>query len=473
MVTMKNGSLLYERLTALASKIHEGEVSPWDLVNALLERIEETEDKIKAYVTVTGEEARRAAGKAEKEIQRGQYRGLLHGIPVSLKDLIDTKGVKTTYGSRIFRENFPNEDATVVKKLKEAGAIILGKTNTHEFALGAITPPTRNPWSLDRIPGGSSGGSAAAIAAGSALTTLGTDTGGSIRIPSSYCGVVGLKPTYGLVSRASVFPVSWSLDHVGPITRYVEDTAVMLQFIAGYDEKDPATRKRKIPDYVAELQDSVDGLRAGVPRNYFFEHVDHEVLSAVRQAIKVLERSGMSILELTVPAIDGIMGAYTALEPAEAAANHRRIYAEHAHEYMYETKLSIEAGFFVSATQYIDILRARPKWTAQVLEAMKDVDVMLTPSQPIVAPKTGVECWSEVFMEGYKEEYERAVVRFTAPFNLTGLPALSICCGFNSDNLPIGLQIIGKPFQESTVLRVGHYYEQATGRHRWLAQVPL
>jgi len=467
---MKKSNLLYERLTTLASKIHEGEVSPRDLVNALLERIKETEDKVKAYVTLTGEAARRTAEKAEKEIQRGQYRGLLHGIPVSIKDLMDTRGVKTTYGSRIFSENIPSEDATVVKKLKEAGAIMLGKTNTHEFALGGITPPTRNPWGLERIPGGSSGGSAAAIAAGSALTTLGSDTGGSIRIPASYCGVVGLKPTYGLVSRAGVFPESWSLDHVGPITRYVEDCAVMLQFIVGYDEKDPATRRRKIPDYVAQIQKSVDGLRAGIPRNHFFEHVDHKVLSAVRQAIKVLERLGMSIHELTVPAIDGIMGAYTALDSAEVAANHRRIYAEHAHEYMYESKVYIEAGFFISATQYIDSLRARPKLTAQVLEAMKDVDVMLTPSQPIVAPKIGEK---EAFIDGYKEDLMLTMVRFLAPFNLTGLPALSICCGFNSDNLPIGLQIIGKPFQEPTVLRAGHYYEQATEWHKRLAKVPL
>lgn len=467
---MKKSNLLYERLTTLASKIREGEVSPRGLVNVLLERINETEDRIKAYVTVTGEEARRTAEKAEKEVQRGQYRGLLHGIPVSIKDLMDTRGVKTTYGSRIFSENIPSEDATVVKKLKEAGAIMLGKTNTHEFALGGITPPTRNPWGLDRIPGGSSGGSAAAIAAGSALTTLGSDTGGSIRIPASYCGVVGLKPTYGLVSRAGVFPESWSLDHVGPITRYVEDCAVMLQFTAGYDEKDPATRKRKVPDYVVELQKSVDGLRAGVPRNHFFEHVDHEVLSAVRQAIKVLERLGVSIHELTVPAIDGIMGAYTALDSAEVAANHRRIYAGHAHEYMYESKVYIEAGFFVSATQYIDALRARPKLTAQFLEAMKDVDVMLTPSQPIVAPKIGEK---EAFIDGYKEDLMLTMVRFLAPFNLTGLPALSICCGFNSDNLPIGLQVVGKPFQESTVLRVGHHYEQATEWHKRLPRVPL
>lgn len=467
---MKNSNLVYERLTTLASKIREGEVSPLDLVNTLLERINETEDKIKAYVTVTGEEARRAAEKAEKGIRRGQYRGLLHGIPVSVKDLIDTKGVKTTYGSRIFRENIPNENATVVKKLKEAGAIILGKTNTHEFALGGITPPTRNPWRLNRIPGGSSGGSAAAIAAGSALTTLGSDTGGSIRIPASYCGVIGLKPTYGLVSRAGVFPESWSLDHLGPITRYVEDCAVTLQFIAGYDEKDPATRKRKISDYVTELQNSIDGLRAGVPRNHFFEHVDREVLSAVRQATKVLERLGMSIHELTVPAIAEIMGAYTALDAAEVAANHRRIYPEHAHEYMYESKVLIESGFFVSATQYIDALRARPNLTAQVLESMKDVDVMLTPSQPIVAPKIGEK---EAFIDGYKEDLLLSMVRFLAPFNLTGLPALSICCGFNSDNLPIGLQIIGKPFQESTVLRVAHYYEKATEWHKRLPQVPL
>lgn len=464
---MKNDNLLYERLTTIAHKICTEQVSPRELVETLLQRIDETEDKIKAYITVMADQARKAAEKAEKEIHKGNYRSPLHGIPISIKDLIDTIGVRTTYGSRIFRENVPGEDATVVKKLKEAGAIIFGKTNTSEFALHAVTPPTANPWSLDRIVGGSSGGSAAAVAAGSALAALGSDTGGSVRIPASCCGVVGLKPTYGLVSRKGVFPTCWSLDHVGLITRYVEDCALLLNFIARYDEKDPLTNREKNHDYVVELQKPVDGLRVGIPKNHFFSHLDHEVSTKVRDAIKVLEGLGVSIHEFIIPGINEIIGAYTALSSAEEAAVHKRIYAEHAHEYMYESKIRIEADFFVSATQYIDALRIRPKLTTRLLEAIENFDIVLTPSLPTVAPRIGE---NEVFIDGYREALGQSMIRLVKPFNLTGFPALSICCGFSSDDLPIGLQIIGKPFQESVVLRLAHHYERAT---KWFERRPV
>jgi aspartyl-tRNA(Asn)/glutamyl-tRNA(Gln) amidotransferase subunit A len=460
-------NLLYERLTSLAAKIRSGEVTPRELVDLLLKRIEETEEHVKAYVTVNAEQARKAANTAEKEVREGKYRGLLHGIPISVKDLIDTKGVKTTYGSSIFRDNIPDKDAAVVKRLKEAGAVILGKTNTPEFAIHAITPPTRNPWSLDRIPGGSSGGSAAAIATGSALATLGSDTGGSIRNPASFCGIVGLLPTYGTVSCTGVFPESWSLDNVGPITRYVEDSAVMMQHIAQYNERENAKRRGKHLNYISEIKKPVENLRAGIPVNYFFENINKEVLSAVKQAIKVVERLGVNIREVNFPAVDEIIAAYTSITLAEEAAIHKRMYYQYAQEYTYESKVRLEASFFISATEYIDALRIRPKLIAQVLEKMRDVDVVLMPTQPIVAPKVGE---TKVMINGHSEDYSLSMIRLLKPFNLLGFPALSICCGFNSQNLPIGLQIIGKPFQDPLVLRIGHHYEQATPWYKQLTK---
>lgn len=450
--------------------MREGEVSSLELLELVLERIEKTDDDVKAYVALREEKARKEARAADEEIRKGVDRGPLHGLPVSIKDLIDTEGLRTTYGSPIFKDHVPKEDAAVVVRLKEAGAVIVGKTNTHEFALGGITPPTRNPYDLSRIPGGSSGGSAAAIAAGSALLTLGSDTGGSIRIPASYCGVVGLKPTYGRVSRVGVFPESWSLDHVGPITRHVEDCALLLQAIAGYDPDDQATVEGELPDYTRGLDGDVEGLKVGVPTNHFFDDLDREVHAAVSAAIKHLEVLGMRTEEVSFPAVNEILGAYTALDLAEVAANHRRIYPEHSHEYLPDTKAFIEAGYLLSATTYIDALRARPRLLGQVLDATRGVDVLAVPSQPIVAPKVGD---TVAVIDGHREDLLLAMVRLMAPFNLTGLPALSVCCGYNSRGLPIGLQIVGKPFDEATVLRVGHAYQISTPWRERLYKPPI
>jgi aspartyl-tRNA(Asn)/glutamyl-tRNA(Gln) amidotransferase subunit A len=459
---MSSDTVLGRPIRETAARLRTGEVSPGELLELVVERIERTDGAVMAYTTVRGDDARRDAEEAERELRGGRDRGPLHGLPVSIKDLIETKGVRTTYGSAIFKDHVPADDATVVRRLKNAGAVIVGKTNTHEFALGGVTPPTRNPFDLDRIPGGSSGGSAAAIAAGSALLTLGSDTGGSIRIPASLCGTVGLKPSYGLVSRVGVFPEAWSLDHVGPITRYVEDAAAVLSVIAGYDGADHTTADHRVPDYVAELDRGAGGLRVGVPTNYFYDRTDHEVESAVRDAIEHIQALGLAVKDVTFPCIDEILGAYTAIDTAEVAANHRRIYQDHAHDYQPESKLYIEAGLFVRASTYIDAQRSRAGLLRSVLESLQGVDVLAVPTQPMRVPHIGD---TVATINGEEEDLLLAMIRLLAPFNLTGLPAISVCCGYDSDGMPIGLQIIGKPYQDEKVLRVAHTYQTTT---QWL-----
>jgi aspartyl-tRNA(Asn)/glutamyl-tRNA(Gln) amidotransferase subunit A len=456
---MTEEQLQFAPVRALGAQLRNGEITAPELLERVLRAIEATDGEVCAYTVVCAEGARREAEQAQSELGAGRDRGPLHGLPVSIKDLIDTKGVPTTYGSPIFERHIPGADATVVTRLREAGAVIVGKTNTHEFALGGITPPTRNPHDLGRIPGGSSGGSAAAIAAGSALLTVGSDTGGSIRIPASYCGVVGLKPSYGLISRAGVFPESWSLDHLGPITRYVEDAAVLLGPLAGRDPADHTTVRGEAPDYAAGLSEGVEGLHVGVPSNHFFDGLDAEVNTSVRAAIEQLVNLGMIVREVAFPKVDELLGAHTAIDLAEIAANHRRIHAEHAARYLPETRQLIEAGFFVPVCTYIDALRARPRLLNEVLEAMDGVDVLATPSQPIVAPEVGE---TAATINDEEEDLLLAMVRLLAPFNLLGLPALSLCCGYDSQRLPIGLQLVGKPYDERTVLRVAYSFEVST-----------
>ena len=447
----------------IAASLRRGELTATDLLEQLLARIDATEPDVKAYVTLCADVARGEAEQAQRELEAGRDKGVLHGLPVSIKDLIETSGLRTTYGSPIYHDHVPQRDATVVRKLREAGAIVVGKTNTHEFALGGITPPTRNPFGLERIPGGSSGGSAAAIAAGSALLSLGSDTGGSIRIPASYCGVVGHKPTYGLVSRIGVFPESWSLDHVGPITRHVDDAAVLLNAIAGFDPDDPNSANRDRPDYLAGIDDGVAGLTIGVPANHFYDDLNGDVETAMRAAVEHLERCGATIREIMVPAVDEMLAAHAAIDLAEIAANHRRIYGEHHERYLEETKPFIEAGLFVRASTYIDAMRVRPRLLNGALESMAGVDVIVVPSQPAVSPLVGEQVVA--IGDGRDEDVLSAMVRFLAMFNLTGQPAVSVCCGYDADGLPIGLQVVGRPFDDGMVLRVAQAYQTST---RWL-----
>jgi aspartyl-tRNA(Asn)/glutamyl-tRNA(Gln) amidotransferase subunit A len=449
-------------LLEIADKIRSHETSPPEIVRLLLEQIRRTDDKLKAYVTVCDESAVKLADAAELQLRAGHDLGPLHGLPVSIKDLYETEGIRTTCGSKLMQDYVPKTDSTVVKRLKINGAIVLGKTNTHEFALGGITPPTRNPWNLSRVPGGSSGGSAAAIAACSAIASTGSDTGGSIRIPASFCGVVGLKPTYGRVSRAGIFPESWSLDHAGPITRRVQDTALLLRLIAGRDELDPTSSELPVPDYVEQLSQGVRGLRIGVPSNYFFDQCHEEVNVAVRSAIDLLRCLGCSTSEFEFPHIPEIMAAYTTLDSCEASAYHEREIEQRADDFQPDVRLLIENGLFIPATYYIQAQRVRAMVFTETMKLFNQFDIMITPAEPMVATKVGQQT---VKFGDVEESIDSALSRYLGPFNLTGLPALSIPCGYSSDGLPIGMQIVGRAYDETTVLRVGYSYERATDWH--------
>jgi aspartyl-tRNA(Asn)/glutamyl-tRNA(Gln) amidotransferase subunit A len=454
-------------LREIAKKIRSGETSPSEIVRLLLEQIRRTDDKLQAYITVCEESSLKLAEAAELQLKAGHDLGVLHGIPVSIKDLYETEGIRTTCGSRLMQDYVPKKDSTVVARLKSKGAIVLGKLNTHEFALGAMSPPTKNPWDLGRIPGGSSGGSAAALAMGSAIATTGSDTGGSIRIPASFCGVVGLKPTYGRVSRAGIFPESWSLDHAGPLTKRLEDAALLLRIMAGRDELDPTSSDLPVPDYVQELETNIAGLRIGVPTNHFFEHCDCEVAKAVNAAVEVLEGLGCTKVEFEFPSISEIMAAYTTIDLCEASAYHEREIEQRPADFQPDVRLLLEQGLLIPASYYIQAQRVRAMLFAKVMSLFDHLDVIVTPSVPIVSPQVSQTI---VRIDDYEESVDSAAVRYLAPFNLTGLPALSIPCGFSSKGLPIGMQIAGRAYDESTILRLGHEYENATEWHMRLPE---
>ena len=465
---MKLNELRSFTLLEISRLIKSRQTSPSEIVHLLLEQIHRTEGKVKAYVTVCEESALKLAEAAELQINTGHDVGPLHGIPVSFKDIYETEGIRTTCGSKIRADYVPKLDCTVVKRLKAAGAIVLGKTNTHEFALGAITPPTRNPWDLERIPGGSSGGSAAALAASSALASTGSDTGGSIRIPSSFCGVVGLKPTYCRVSRAGIFPQSWSLDTVGPITSHVEDAALLLSIMAGYDQLDPTSSTFPVPDYVGALKDGVSGLKIGVPRNFFFDHCHEDVIEAVREGIDVLKGLGCAVVEFELPHIPEIRAAQATLELVEPCAYHIRSLMERPGDFQAFSRLMLEQALFIPAVYYVQALRVREMAYSDVVNAFRHFDAIVTPTEPMTAPKVDEQY---VKFGDIEEDINISTGRYVAPFNLTGLPAISIPCGFAANGLPIGMQIVGSAYDEPTILRVANAYEQATKWHNQHPQI--
>ncbi len=450
-------------LAEAGAQIAAGQLSPVELVDSVLARIEAVEPRLGAFATVTAEQAREQAAQAAQEIADGHYRGPLHGLPVGLKDLFDTAGVTTTCSSRVRADHVPTTDAAVVSRLAAAGAVMVGKTHTHEFAFGTITPTTRNPWDTDRIPGGSSGGTAAAVAAGECLAGMGSDTGGSIRIPAALCGVVGLKPTYGRVSRRGVASLSWSLDHVGPLARTVGDAALVLGAIAGYDRADPATVDVAVPDASAALEDGVAGLTLGVPTNYFFDDVQPAVAEHVRAAITVLERLGAGLREVRVPLAGTYMAAEFGMVLPEASAYHQRMLRAKGDQYEPDVRAFLEAGELILATDYLKALRVRTLiqqgWRDLFEEHGLDAIVVPTVAATAAAVGQAEFTWPDDRLENVTVTY----VRLSAPGNLTGLPALSVPCGLDGDGLPVGLQVIGRPFAEPTVLRIGHAYEQAGG----------
>jgi aspartyl-tRNA(Asn)/glutamyl-tRNA(Gln) amidotransferase subunit A len=448
-----------------ATLIHDRDVSPVELTQAYLERIEQLNPRLNAYITVTAERAMDDARRADEEIAAGQYRGPLHGVPVALKDIVDTAGIRTTGGAKIFADRVPSADATVVRKLREAGSVLLGKLNTHELAGGVTTNnphfgPTRNPWNPAYIPGGSSGGSGAAVAAGLATATLGTDTAGSVRIPAALCGVVGLMPTYGRVSKAGVLPLSWQFDHVGPLTHTVEDAALVLQVLAGYDAADFSTVPMPIGDYATPLNGDIRGLRVGVPRGFFYERLDDEVRAAVEAALEVLGSQGATIQEVAWPSAVAMLPAGGSIFLAEIKVIHAEPLRERPGDLGADLAgWSEDAG---DAVAMAAALRACYTGTEEVRRVLEAVDVLVTPTTPVPAVPIGE---GVVTYGGTTEPLLGALVRCTAPFNGTHLPGLSVPCGFTAAGLPLGLQIAGRPFDEVTVLRVGHAYEQATTWH--------
>lgn len=439
---------------------------PVELTASVLERIAAVEPAITAYATVTAEHATAAAAEAEREIAAGRYRGPLHGIPMALKDLVDTAGIPTGAGSRQRSGHVPEHDAAVTVRLRAAGAVLVGKTHTHEFAYGTTTPQTRNPWDTARTPGGSSGGSAAAVAAGAATFALGTDTGGSIRIPASLTGVVGLKPTYGLVPRHGVTPLSWSLDHVGPITRTVHDAALVLGALAGYDPRDTASLDRPREDYTRDLGRDLDGLRVGVPVNHYFDQVRPEVEQAVRTAVDALTALGATAVPVEIPMAPYVLPALWGLVAPEATAYHEETLRSTPELYTPDVRLLLEAGEFVPATAYIRAQRTRTLMRGAWLELFRGVDLVAGPTVTSTAARAGqtVLHWPD----GTEESVSDTYVRLSAPANLTGLPALSIPVGFDGDGLPIGMQLIGRPLSEALLVRAGGAYEAA---HRPVARL--
>ncbi|RIK41517.1 MAG: Asp-tRNA(Asn)/Glu-tRNA(Gln) amidotransferase subunit GatA [Chloroflexi bacterium] len=459
--------LLDLSVTELAPLLERREVSPVELVRQSLARIEALEPQINAYITVTAEQAMADAAAAEQEIAAGHYRGPFHGIPVGLKDLLVTNGVRTTGGSAVLADYVPDFDATTVEKLRAAGAISTGKLGMHEFAYGVTNTnlpfgAVQNPWKLGYIPGGSSGGSGAAVAAGECSIALGSDTGGSIRIPAACCGVVGLMPTYGRVSRYGALALGWSFDHVGPLAKTVRDAALMLGVLAGYDHRDVSTVDLPAPDYTANIDGGVAGLRIGVPRNHFFENLHPEVQSAVEAAIGVLAAQGAHVVEIEVPQVELSPLVGWTIVLAEAASYHEHLLRAHPEKYDPSVRVLLEAGEAISATKYLKAQRLRTVIKESFRAAMEQCDVIATPTLPHPACPHGQET---VQCGAVTEPVINALIRCTLPFDVSGQPAIALPCGFTSDGLPISLQLAGRPFDEATICRAAHTYEAATDWH--------
>lgn len=452
-------------LSEAATLIGTRELSPLDLVEAVLDRIASEDSEFNAYVTVCEEDARREAKLREAELRRGLNRGPLHGVPIGVKDLIDTTAIRTTSGSRVRADYIPSSDAAIISRIKSAGGVIVGKTNTHEFAYGPICAPTRNARDVRRIAGGSSGGSAVAVARGMCVAAVGTDTGGSIRIPASFNGVVGLKPTYGRVPKSGITPLSWSLDHVGPITRTVGDAALLLGVIAGHDGTDPMSAKEPVDDYRGALDLDLDlgTIRLGLPRNYFREEVDPQIVAAVDQAARWFESAGASVTEVAVAEVGLAVAAEMGILLPEASAYHQGEMRRVAHLYGDDVRTLLELGELYLGTQYTNAQRARGLVKEGVRRCFEtaELDALLVPTVPMRPPAI------DQIVVTYAGVGERSVIgslfRHCAPFNLTGQPVLTVPCGDDDDGLPIGLAIVGRPFAESTVLQIGNAFERGGG----------
>ena len=465
--------LLTLTIAELAPKIRTREVSPVELTEAALAQAERLQPTLGSFITILHDTARKQAREQEAALMRGEYRGPLHGIPIGIKDNLATAGIRTTVGSKVLANNVPTEDAEVVRRCKEAGAIILGKENLEEFAAGATSNnphygAVHNPWKLDCVPGGSSGGSGANVAACVTFASLGTDLGGSVRLPGTFCGVVGLKQTFGRVSQRGLLVTSFNGDHIGPLTRSVRDSALMLQVIAGYDPLEPSTVPVLVTDYTARLGEAVGGLKMGMPTHHYFELLDPEVETAVRQALAALEKLGMELREVALPMMQ-YAGALRITGMADSVVTHEPFLATHRQDYGPDVLYRTLAGQFVLGRDYSKAMKVQRLIKEEHARVLQEVDVLVTPTAPVPAPPIGAKA---VTLGGTAYQVRGpgsgVISRNTSPSNATGLPAITVPCGFTAAGLPIGLQLIGRPFEEALLLQVAHAYEAvspARGRH--------
>ena len=464
---MAASEILFQSVAELAPLLKKRRISPVEVVRAFLDRIESVNPKVNAFITVTAGQALEQARKAEREIATGRYRGPLHGVPYAPKDLIATKGIRTTNGSRVTANWIPDHESTVTARLNQAGAILIGKLNLLEFALGSgqtgLTGPARNPWDLTYSPSGSSSGSGAAVAAAMVPLALGSDTGGSIRGPAKSCGIVGLKPTYGRVSRFGVTTLSWTLDHVGPMARTVGDVALMLQVMAGPDPQDRTSAAEPVPDYTKAVAGNVKGLRIGVPAEYFFDHVQPETETALRRALSLLKEQGAALVEVKVQNAALCSAASSMILSSEAAAYHEKRLKESADLLDPLVRERLEAATFHSAADYIKALRIRTVLMEEMQRVFGICDVLMLPAGN-AAPKldeeiVGTDAPSDPPLPPRPDTFNLA--------NVTGIPAIVLPCGFTAGppSLPLGIQFCAQPFDEATLFRVAHAYQSATDWH--------
>ncbi len=461
---MSVNGLIFLSLHELAGHIESREVSPREVVDAHLRHIEAHNPELNAFITVCADEARRDAAKAENEIQGGHYRSPLHGVPVGIKDIIDTADVLTTQGSSFFPDNVPEADAECVRKLKEAGAVIIGKCNTHEFAAGSTTVnlhygPCRNPWDTERVSGGSSGGSGAAVAAFMCPGTVGTDTGGSVRGPASACGVMGLKPTYGRVSLRGVFPNAPSLDHAGPLARTARDCGLILQAMAGYDMADPGSENREAPDFCAQIGKSIDGMRFGVCEDLYLDENDESVQRGFEFVIETIKSLGGVIVHVRYPHTERMREVRRIIAAAELAVVHRDRLASHPEKFGDDVRERLEVSSRVTLDEYAHAMRDRRTLTREMEKVFDEIDLLLAPGYPCpaapIATTMGV-------VNGVEIPYTGLGRPQSGPYNLFGFPVMSAPSGFSADSLPVSVQIVGPPWEEARVLQASHAFEQAT-----------
>ena len=449
--------LHYQSLSDAARLLRLGSVKPSELVEECLGRIETHDGALNAFITVTADQAREAAATADQELEKGQWRGLLHGIPVVLKDIYDTAGVLTTCHSKLFADRIPTKDCDTWDRLSGAGAILLGKTATHEFATGGPSfdlpwPPARNPWNPDHIPAGSSSGSGAAVAAGMAYLGMGSDTGGSIRGPAGVNGLSGLKPSYGRLSRRGIFPLSWTQDHAGPLARTTEDCALTMQVVAGHDPLDPTSVDAPVPDYLAALNKPIKGMRIGWCRDWYEADADDSIVRSTASMAETLQDLGAELVPISLPPLADFHACGRIIILSEAFAIHRRWITEQPEMYGEFFRLRCRLGAFISADQYLDAMRWRRRLAATMVEAMQDVDLVLTANQ--YGP-------AETFADSQQDYHFFGKSSLTMPANITGQPALTLRSGFADSGLPVAAQLIGHSFADADVLRAGHQFELA------------